>query len=188
MNPEIPKAVRKDLLSVMKKAQRLLNTGKTKQLKHLSDHSIKNITIFQDQDSMGMAVVIYALSKLLERWGVESEYAQQARELLGSAQFSLDQNKVDEYREKMDKLTDFVSTIDQSFKVYVQKVIEKAHIKKGSSLYEYGISAARSAELLGIGPWELMSYVGKTRIHDEPDMTSDTAQRLMYTRSLFIGK
>ena len=35
--------------------------------------------------------MVYAISKLLERWGFDSEYAEQLRNQLGSAQFSIEQ-------------------------------------------------------------------------------------------------
>lgn len=185
MNPEIPKAVKKDLLKVLKKAQRSINQGNTKRLKYLSDYMIHNTSVFQDPDSLSLAVIIYAISKLIERWGTESEHLEQVRNLLGSAQFSLDEGKIDEYREKIKNLSDFTSKIDKEFRIYIEKIIEKANVKKGSSLYEYGISAARSAELLGIGQWELLSYVGKTRIPDQEDLRTDVSKRLEFTRTLF---
>jgi hypothetical protein len=189
MKEGIPKAVRKDLLKVLKKAQRYINKGDSKQLKDLSDYTIHNASIFQDSDSLSMAVVIYAFSKLLERWGSESEYAEQARNLLGSVYFSLEQDKTDEYRDKMKKVFEFASSVEKEFKLYIEKVVEKAQIKKGSRLYEQGLSVARAADLLGIGQWELMSYIGKTRIHDETlpaaEAMTSVEQRLAYARSLF---
>jgi hypothetical protein len=189
MQGEIPKAVRKDLLQILRKAQRYINSKDSKKLKHLSDFTIHNTSIFQDPDSLSIAVVVYAISKLLERWGFDSEYSEEARNLLGSAQFLLEQDKLKEYRDEVKKLVEFTSTVDKAFKLYVEQVLEKAQIKKGSRLYEHGISAARAADLLGIGQWELMSYIGKTRIHDEPTEVQPEAsgveQRLNYARSLF---
>lgn len=185
MKGGIPKAVKKDLERVLKRAQRFINTNNSNELKRLSEYTIQNASVFQDSDSLSAAVVIYAISKLLERWGFDSEYAEQARNLLSSAQFSLEQDKDEEYRDSMKKLFEFASSVDKEFKLYVDKVIEKARVKKGSSLYEHGISAARAAELLGIGRWELMSYIGKTRIHDEAEAAPNTEQRLILARSLF---
>ena len=184
MEEEIPKAVEKDLLKVLKKAQRFINSGDSNKLKRLSDYTIHNASIFQDSDSLSVAVVIYAFSKLLERWGFESEYAEQARNLLGSMMFSLEQGKTAEYRDKLKKVFEFAASVDKEFKLYIDKVVEKAQIKKGSRLYEHGISAARAADLLGIGQWELVSYIGKTSINDEAKPTG-VEQRLEFARSLF---
>ncbi len=188
MTVDIPKAVKKDLLKVLKKAQRDINNGNTKRLKHLSDLTIHNTSVFQDPDSLALAVVIYAISKLIDRWGSDSEHAEQVRNLLGSAHFSLEKNNVDEYREKMKHVAEFTASVDKEFRLYIQKVMENANIKKGSRIYEYGISAAQSAELLGIGQWELMNYVGKTRIHDDEISMTDAGKRLVLARSLFEDK
>ncbi|MBW2967526.1 hypothetical protein KY362_03495 [Candidatus Woesearchaeota archaeon] len=182
---DMPKSVRNDILYTIKKAQRLINKQDAKQLKELSDYTLHNASIFQDEDSLTIAVVIYALSKLLERWGYDTEYADQARNFLGSAQFSLEGLRMDEYHDKVKKLLEFIAAVDKQFRLYVDKAIEKARVKKGSRLHEYGISIARAAQLLETGRWELMSYVGKTRIHDEEDMLTGVVQRLDFARSLF---
>ena len=185
MKIEIPKRVKTDLIRVLKKAQSFINKGDSRKLKHLSNYTIRNASTFQDEDSLSIAVAIYAISKLIERWGFQSEYADDVRNLLGGAQFSLEQHALQEYRDKMKSLLDYISSVEKSFRLYIQKVIEKAQIKKGSKVYEHGISVARTAELLGIGQWELMSYIGKTEIHDEVGTISGVEQRLKFARSLF---
>ena len=59
-----------------------------------------------------------------------------------------------------------IGRIDDKLKLYIDDVLDKAKIVKGSTLYEHGVSIGRAAELLGISQWELMSYVGKTKIID----------------------
>jgi hypothetical protein len=109
----IPEVVKKDLIKVLKKAQRFINKRDSKKLKHLSDYTIHNASVFQDPDSLSMAVVMYAISKLLERWGFDSEYAEEARSLLGSVQFSLEEDKLEEYSDKMKKVFEFTSSADK---------------------------------------------------------------------------
>ena len=133
MEGDMQKAVKKDILNILKKAQRYINKMDSKELKHLSDYAIRNTSVFQDPDSLSLAVFIYTLSKLLERWGFEGEYADEARKYLSSAQFSLEQQGVTEYREQMKKLGDFISSIEKEYRIYVEKVIDKAQIKKGSN-------------------------------------------------------
>ncbi len=185
MEINIPKPAKKSIIQVLKKGQRYINRKDSKKLKHLSDHTIDNASIYQDPDSLTVAVLIYAISKLLERWGFDSEYSEQVRNMLGSAQESLEHDKLEEYKEKMKRISDFTATLDKKYRLYVERVLDKAQIKKGSRLYEHGISAARAADLLGIGRWELMSYIGKTRIHDEDGKVSHVERRLNLARSLF---
>jgi hypothetical protein len=182
---EIPKSINKEIIRVLKKAQRLINKQDSKSLKMLSEETIKTASIVQDADSISLAVAIYAISKLLERWGYESEHADEIRNQLGSAQFSLEEGQTEEFRKNFKKVFEFIGAVDKRFREYIDKVIEKAEIKKGSRLYEQGISVGRSAELMGIGQWELMSYVGKTRISEEIRQATNVKQRIDFARSLF---
>ena len=69
MKEEMHKAVKNDILLVLKRAQRYINKGDSRKLKHLSDHTISNVSVFQDTDSLSIAVIVYAISKLIERHG-----------------------------------------------------------------------------------------------------------------------
>lgn len=182
---DIPKTLQKEIIRVLKKAQRLINKQDSKTLKMLSEEAIKNASIFQDADSISLAVAIYAISKLLERWGYESEYAEEIRNALSSAQFMLEENDIEGFRDAFKKVFEFIANIDKRFREYIDKVVEKAEIKKGSRLHEQGISVGRAAQLMGIGQWELMSYVGKTRISEEIKQTTDVKHRIDFARTLF---
>jgi hypothetical protein len=185
MTEEMQKPLKNEILRILKKSQSYINRGDSTKLKALSDDAIQKTGIFQESDSLSLAVLIYSLSKLLERWGFDGEYAEQARNMLSSAQFALEEDNTELYRGSIKKLSEFAAAVDKEFRIYVQKAIEKAQIKKGSKLYEFGISAARAAELLGIGQWELMSYIGKTRIHDAGKEPSGVEARLKFARYLF---
>jgi len=179
------KVVKKDIITALKKAQRFINSQDSTSLKKLSNLTIHNASMYQDQDSLSIAVIIYAISKLLEARGYESEFADEARNLLGSAQFFLEQDNITEYRDKIKRVFEFTSAVEKEFRIYIDHVIEKAQIKKGSSVYEHGISAARAAELLGIGQWELLSYIGKTRMNDATERISGVENRMRFARTLF---
>jgi hypothetical protein len=78
-----------------------------------------------------------------------------------------------------------ISQSDEKLLMYVQNVIEKAHIAKGGDIYGHGISIARTAELLGVNQWDLMSFVGKTRIADKEEVPKDITKRLTFAKKLF---
>jgi hypothetical protein len=182
------KTLKKDLIQELKKAQRFINRQDSQALKILSDETIKNASAKQDPESISLAVAIYAISKLLDRRGYETEYADELRNLLGMCQFALDNNETNNYDETLKKLFEFIGSVEKEFKGYVEKVIEKAEIKKGSRLYEQGISLGKAAELMGIGQWELMSYLGKTVIPEETGEKMDVRMRLDLARSFFQDK
>jgi len=74
---------------------------------------------------------------------------------------------------------------DARFEMFIEDVIEQANVKKGSKLYEHGISIGRAAEILGISEWELMEYIGKTTIADFKKEKIDILERMEFAGSLF---
>ena len=61
-------AVRNDALHIISKVIEILETKKQKhtmELKELSNNTIHNASVFQDECSVSIAVLIYALSKII---------------------------------------------------------------------------------------------------------------------------
>lgn len=178
--------VKRDILSVLSGVVGILEVEEEKDvsdLRELSNHTIHNASIFQDEDSVSIAILIYSLSKVIERREGKMNYKVLLK-LITDAKKNLEQNKVGEYRKIIRKLFNFISTIDSKLKLYIEEVINQAQIKKGSKLYEHGISMARAASILGISQWELMFYVGKTRMTDIKGGVN-VKERLNYARGLF---
>ena len=178
--------VKKDILKVLSDVLEILKVEDENDAVHLreiSNHTIHNASIFQDEDSVSIAILIYSLSKVIERkegkvnYGVLSKMVVDARNKLAS-----DMNE--NYRVAIKKLFNFISTIDTKLKLYIEQVITQAEIKKGGKLYAHGISLGRAAEILGITQWELMFYIGKTNLTDIHGGVS-VKDRLNYARGLF---
>lgn len=178
--------VKKDILKVLSDAAAILEVEEERDasdLRELSNHTIHNASIFQDEDSVSIATLIYSLSKVIERREGKISYSVLLK-IIVDAKKNLEQNRIDEYREVIKKLFNFISTIDNKLKLYIEEVINQAQIKKGSKLYEHGISMARAAEILGISQWELMFYIGKTSLTNTIGGIG-VKERLNYARSLF---
>jgi len=179
--------IRKDIHMVLKKVRDILRVKSDRdvvEIRELSNHTIHNCSIFQDEDSVSVAILIYALSKVIERKQGQVNY----KNFLVFIQRGinlLQQNKIDEYRKAVKKLFSIISGIDSKLKMYVEEVIKQAEIKKGSKLYEHGLSSQIAASILGISQWELMNYIGKTNILDRTSGTVDIKNRLKFTRGLF---
>ena len=173
--------VRQDILSVLKEARHMLKERHPYLLKGLSNHTMHNASIFQDEDSISIAVIMYSISKLIERNKFNFE---KAISLIEDLQHHLLKNEIENYKKTIKLFFDFISGVDDKFRLYVEEVIEQARIKKGSKLYYHGISIAQASELLGITQWELMGYVGKTRMTDT-NYEEDAKPRLEFARYLF---
>lgn len=178
--------VKRDILKVLSDVAQILKIEEEKdvaELRELSNHTIHNASIYQDEDSVSIAILIYSLSKVIERREGKMNYNVLLK-LITNAKKNLEQTKVDEYRKVIKKIFNFIATIDTKLKLYIEEVINQAEIKKGSKLYEHGISMARASEILGISQWELMFYIGKTRLTDVKGGVK-VKERLNYARSLF---
>lgn len=158
-------------------------------LKILSNYTIHNASIFQDEDSISIATITYALSKIIERYKFKEtkiflNFHKNIIAYLETARKELINNKYETYRKNLESLLKLIEEFDHKLALYVQRVIEKSKIKKGSVMFEHGISLARVADLLGISRWDLMGYIGKTRVFDI-EKSPSVKQRLNFTRKLF---
>ena len=180
------KEVKKDIVSVLTQAIFLIKKGDFATLSELSNHIIHSASIVQDQYSIQTAILIYALAKILER-------AKQKGQDVPQKIIDNIQNIIDCVSQDNDfgcdsaykNIFNEISKIDDKLPWHVQKVIEKANIVKGSNMFRHGISIGRVANVLGISQWDLMSYIGKTRIIDKEGYVTDVESRIKLTRRLF---
>lgn len=185
MNDEIKLSI----LEILHKVIDILEIKEEKdvlEIKELSNHTIHSASIFQDQDAVSIAVVIYALYKITDRRGIaESKVYTLLLSHLKKARAYLEEEDFEKYRAMIRGLLKEISDIDKKLKLYIVDVIEKAKLKKGSKIYDHGVSIARAAELMGISQWELMSYVGKTETIEEAPKLTPLKARLKLVRRLF---
>ena len=179
--------IREDALKIIDGVIEVLETKESNdihKLKELSDHTIHNASIFQDECSVSLAVLVYALSKIMGNYDPESPEYKVILNLFILEKKHLKNNDETSFHEILKKIFGIISKIDNKIDLYVQEVISQAQIKKGSRLCEHGLSCAKSAEVLGISQWDLMDYLGKTKIVDyAPGI--DIKSRMKFARRLF---
>ena len=179
--------VRRDALRIIERVISLLEAKEGRdifELKELSNHTIHNASIFQDECSVSMAVLVYALSKVISRYSENIEY----KRLLGLFEIerkNLQNNDEQSFNSAMKILFSEISKMDNKINLYVQEVISQAQIKKGSKLCEHGLSCAKASEVLGISQWDLMHYLGKTTLTEENINPIDLKSRLKFAKRLF---
>lgn len=174
--------VREDILNILRRVVKVLEKGYFNQLKALSNHTVHNASIFQDQDSIGIAVVTYALEKIVDQSSFD---APAFKGLFSQALRDLEASRVGAYRESVGRLFRKIADTDQKLKNYIDHVVEFSLVKKGGKIYEHGISLAQTASLLGINQWELMEYLGTTTVGDRFQEEIGVRKRLEAARSLF---
>ena len=179
--------IKKDILAVLTDLIEILKVKEESdlvQIKELSNHVIHNASVFQDEDSISVAILIYALSKIIERKQRDLDY-NRVLSMLNSCISSLNNNEDELFRKSIKDIFNFIRIMDEKLKLYIHEVINQAQIKKGCKLCEHGISIARASEVLGISQWELMHYIGKTTLIDQFSEPVNVSKRLKIARSLF---
>jgi hypothetical protein len=174
--------IKKDILDVIRQAEKLVLKRDSFALHELSNHTIHNASIFQDEDSILIAVLTYALSKVIERG---SDNGRIIAKMLDFAAERLKEDDIGSYRHQVQKIMARISAVDSKMQIYIKSVIEQAEVKKGFKLFDHGISAARAAKVLGITQWELMNYIGKTSVFDENIPVLGVKERIALARRLF---
>lgn len=179
------------MLEALRDAQDAFKVIDSNKLKSISDYTLHYAGIFQDSFSVSIAVIIYSLAKIVEKRKLRamkewSGFMEMTLKNLEEARAALQKDEMKLYLSELKELLAAIGKFDERFSEYVTEVIQKAKIKKGSAVYEHGLSVGRAAELMGISPWELMDYLGHTRIMDEmPMLTMPVTDRLAAARKIF---
>src|SRR3989338_4937323 len=69
--------IKRDIIAVLTELVEILKVKEESdmvQMKELSNHVIHNASVFQDEDSVSIAILIYSLSKIIERKQGEMDY------------------------------------------------------------------------------------------------------------------
>lgn len=150
-------------------------------LKELSNANVSNEIAFQDEDSLTISVVAYALSKIMGRTSRKADIISRLKNALASLNSGDDRK----YRLTIRGLIREIESEDSGFRQFVSGIFERAKIKKGCNLCESGTSMARAADMLRVSKWELAGYLGRSRASGRHSELVTAGQRLSLARRLF---
>jgi hypothetical protein len=183
--------IKQDISSILNEALTAIKQNNAEKLKEISNHTIHDASIYQDKYSTSAAVVIYSLSKMFEKNKYKEyqnwkEFYMRCIKHLERAKEDLIIDQVGRYNGEIKSLYRLISKTEKKLGTFITEVLDQAGIKKASRIYEHGISIGRTAELLGISPWDLMAYVGQTKIPEMgPAELKSVKERLNFTKKLF---
>ncbi len=153
------------IIQVLEETQKALKLEDSAKLKNLSDQTVHDASIYQHTDYIIIAVLIYSLSKLVERKqhsGIKQwdNLAKKVNASLSLAIIALQQDRQDKFLSYLESAKKSLENIS-NLKPIIEEVIRKASVNKASKIYEHGISLGNTAKLLGITQWELSEYIGQ---------------------------
>lgn len=160
------------ITQVLTDTKKALLEKDSNKLRELSDNTIHAACRHQDSASITIAVVVYSLSKLVERHDYSKvknweKFVQKLNGIFELAIKALEGDKHDLYQTYIQKARLLLSSNDITIKPYIEGVIKKASINKGSKIYERGISIEQASKLLGVSQWELSEYIGQKQSFQE---------------------
>ncbi|MFZ5955502.1 MAG: hypothetical protein ACOYT4_03680 [Nanoarchaeota archaeon] len=160
-----------NVLRILKETEQAIKQNDSYKLNNLSNQTIHSATISQDTDNIIVAVLVYALSKIIERENYKSMegwdkfYLDLLKNLDLSIKY-LEKKNLDDFRDRIGEIRNSINNISSDLREYIKDVFRKAEINKAFKIYEHGLSFAQTAELLGISLWDLSSYIGQTNISE----------------------
>ena len=78
----------------------------------------------------------------------------------------LKENNIEKFRLGVGKIRNSINNLDTNLSKYIKDVFQKAEINKAFKIYEHGLSAEKTAELLGVSLWDMASYIGQSSISE----------------------
>ena len=154
------------IIQVLTSTKRALMDEDPIKLRELSDQTIHSACGIQDEGSLTIVVLIYSLSKLIERkqqmhiknW---NKFVKKFNSDLDLAIKAIKDNRKDKFESYVIMARKTLTSVSINIRPYIQEIIRKASINKASKLYEHGISLGRTADILGLTQWELTEYTGQ---------------------------
>jgi len=179
------------IIEVIQETKKSLAGYDSIKLRELSNQTIHNASAHQDVGCITLAVLIYTLSKLVERQDYKriknwDNFVKKFCSFLSLAVISLKEDNEKKYIDYLERARKTFNSFSVNLKPYIQEVLRKSSINKASKIYEHGISMGRTAKILGITQWELSEYTGQRAIDDNPyNETIDVVKRAQIALEFF---
>ena len=179
-----------NILRILKETLIAFKNEDAVKLKLLSNQTIHTSSITQDPDNVAIAVIVYSLSKIIERpnYKIQKGWNKIYQSVVAGIENSivaLEKKDNKHLANHIEGLRKRLEGFSGSFKKYIQDVFLKASINKASKIYEHGISMEKTAQLLGISLWELASYAGQRMEDSDLEKTISTKQRIKLAMEMF---
>lgn len=184
---------RENILRIFQETKKAVERGDSARIKGLSNETTNTASLTHDPDNIGAAVVVYALSKIIEKKDYKSEkgwkefyevYINSIDKIIDSIK-NKDDTSFDKNIKAINKAVDKLSG---KLKARIQEVFREARIDKASKIHEHGISMEKTANLLGVTLYDLANYTGekqKKAPNQTESKTINVKSRLKLVEDIF---
>jgi len=183
---------KENILRIFEETKKAIEVGDCAKIKRLSDQTNNTASFTQDPDNIAVAVIVYSLSKILDRENYQKlpgwkNFYEVYIKSIDNIIFALKKNDDEIVRKNLELIREKIEKISGKLKEYIQDVFRKAKINKASKIYEHGISMEQTASLLGVTLFDLASYAGqKPEISNVPyNRTVDVRKRIKTAMEMF---
>lgn len=182
---------RDNILRILKETRNAISKGDYHIIRNLSNQTINTASLTQDPDNIAVAVIVYSLSKILERedyrkldgWNVFYKLFTSA---LDRAIKDIELKDDKKFRKDFEMIRKAINKLSGKLRKYIEEVFRQAELNKASRIHEHGLSMEKTADLLGISMYELADYVGKTGISEVPEnKTLSVKDRIKLAEKMF---
>jgi len=182
---------RNNVLRIFEETKKAVAEGNSAKIKQLSNQTTNTASLTHDPDNIAVAVVVYSLSKIIEREDYKKlpGWNKFYNTYLSSIERIIEDIKRKDdnaFRKDIETIREAIGKLSGKLKDYIQDVFRSASINKASRIYEHGISMEKTAHLLGVTMFELAEYAGKGKHADVPETkTADVRSRIKLAMEMF---
>ncbi|MEM1577541.1 MAG: hypothetical protein QXQ30_02125 [Candidatus Pacearchaeota archaeon] len=188
---EINEKEYENLLDIFSQLKKAIKQEDIIKLKDLSNRTIHSASINQDTQSISIAVIVYSISKIIERKKYREypewpNFYENIIKILDDCYNYLEKKDFINFNNSLQRFSEEINKLRGHLRDYIEQVFRKAKINKASRIYEHGISFAQTAEIMGITLYELAEYVGTTGISNVfLTITKDIDERIKILDEIF---
>ncbi|HDQ59842.1 MAG TPA: hypothetical protein ENN30_01465 [Candidatus Woesearchaeota archaeon] len=187
MEEDIKEELCSEIADLLEKAVQAINKKDVTELSNISNELIHYATIHQSKRTMYTAIIIYSISKTLDKIRPEEKLTQFKNKLTALIIFlksSLEKKDFKRFNKTLKESLKLIAHSDESFSRYIEDVLEFSKAHKGAGIYQHGISLSSVAELLDTSKWELMKKVGETKGTAEKTTVKEIRKRFETAKKL----
>ncbi len=156
-----------------------------RKLKKIYDDLVNLILIEQNKMYVELAVVVYALSKMLTKPRYYKEKFEESMKAIEKAMEKIENEGINE--KNVNELKETIKKTELIDRRFVLDMIIKGQLKTASLLYAKGLSLSATSKLTGIIKEEILSYAGKTMMFERIKEEKNVRKRLEIAKKLLLS-